>query len=341
MLIYLHGQPEATGVIRQQNADFEVEEQIDFTPTESGEHLWLWVEKEGTNTQYVAEQLAKFAGIAANDVSVAGQKDRHAVTRQWFCLRFAGKPEPAWSTWSSPSIRILKQVRHAKKLRTGGLTGNRFWIRLREVSDLKALQARFAQICNDGVPNYFGEQRFGREGQNLARAEAMFAGKRVKRQQRSLYLSAVRSHLFNQFVDARLRRCQATPVSGDVVMLAGNRSFFTVCEWDESLLARLRARDILLSAPLWGRGNSDSAPDIATLEAQIVAEQAWMAAGLEAAGLEQARRPLLLFPEQATLTVDATSQSALIEMVLPKGCFMTSVLRELLQYEDASRQHFE
>lgn len=341
MLTYLHGKPDMTGLIRQVNADFEVEELLDFTPTQSGEHLWLWVEKEGMNTLHVAEQLAQFARIAANEVSVAGQKDRHAVTRQWFCLRLAGKLEPDWSSWSQPSIRILKCVRHAKKLRTGGLIGNRFWIRLRQVSDLNGLQARFDQVCHQGVPNYFGEQRFGHQGHNLMQAKAMFAGKKVKRKQRSLYLSAVRSYLFNRFVDARLRSFQVAPLPGDVVMLAGNRSFFAVSDWDDALLARLDARDIVLSAPLWGKGQHTSIADIRKLEAAIVGEQAWMASGLEAAGLEQARRPLLLFPDKATLTLDTVNQTALIQMVLPKGCFMTSVLRELLQYDDASMQPFE
>ena len=86
-LAYLYGEPSCRALLRSSPEDFIVDEELSFTPTGAGEHLLLQVEKIGQNTQYVAKQIAAAAGLKARLVSYAGLKDRHAVTRQWFCLQ--------------------------------------------------------------------------------------------------------------------------------------------------------------------------------------------------------------------------------------------------------------
>ncbi len=93
-LTWLHGKPAATGVLKANPEDFVVVEDLGFTPDGEGEHLLVNIRKNGCNTQFVADYLAKFAGIHARSVSYAGLKDRHAVTEQWFCLHLPGKNLP-------------------------------------------------------------------------------------------------------------------------------------------------------------------------------------------------------------------------------------------------------
>ena len=173
-LAYLYGQPQATALLRQQNDDFIVEEQLNFTPTGEGEHILLFIEKIGQNTQFVAKQIAELTGLKARDISYAGLKDRHAVTRQWFCFKWPIKQELDWQAWQIEGCNILSMQRHYRKLRLGALKANHFQIRLRQVSDASNVLQRAEQVKH-GVPNYYGEQRFGIDGGNLALAKQLFA----------------------------------------------------------------------------------------------------------------------------------------------------------------------
>lgn len=338
MLTYLHGKPTAQGCIRAEVEDFFVQEQLGFEPSGAGEHVFLWIRKRSTNTNFVAEQLSKLAKVHPKDVSFAGMKDRHAVTEQWFCVRMAGKADPDWQQLNDDCIEVLRVVRHAKKLRRGTLKGNLFRIKFRNVENMAGLAARFEQLVAQGVPNYFGEQRFGHDGKNLEEALAMFAGKRIKnRNKKSLCLSAARSYLYNQIVSQRLAAHQLNPLAGDVVMLQGSNSFFHVPEWTPELLERLQSGDVGLSAPLWGRGTLPSTMQAQALEQAMAETLAPYAQGLEAAGLEQDRRRMLLHPEASSIEIDAVAQSVEVTFELPSGCFATSLLRELITYTDASQ----
>ena len=341
-LSYLHGKPQASGVLRSCPEDFIVEEFLPFEPSGDGEHVFLQIQKKGLNTQFVADELSKFSGEHPKNISYAGLKDKHAVTTQWFCVRMPGKPMLDWHQMNSEALTVVTVTKHIKKLKTGALLGNRFRLTLRDVTHIETLQERFEALCQRGVPNYFGEQRFGHGGQNLERAQEMFDGKRIKnRKQRSLYLSSVRSYLFNQTVQTRINQHKTFPLAGDIAMLKGTRSFFYVDSWDDQLQRRLQERDIVLSAPLWGRGTLESTDEARHLEEQVAEQWAWMASGLEQAGLEQERRPLLLYPEQPKLELDIQANKMMIEFTLPAGCFATSVLRELIDYRDQQKISFK
>ncbi|WP_084605359.1 tRNA pseudouridine(13) synthase TruD [Psychromonas aquimarina] len=327
---YLYGKPQSSGVFKQSCADFNVQEHLGFELTGEGEHVCLWVQKVGENTQYLARQLAKFAGIPARNVSYAGLKDRQGDTKQWFSLHIPGKITPDFSLFESEGVTILKVIRHNKKIKTGALAGNYFSIVLREISDRKALQKALSQV-EKGVPNYFGEQRFGFDGHNISAALSMFQGRKIKdRFKRSMYLSAARSYLFNQVISARIKDdLYKQPLPGDCVQFVGNRSFFPLTELDESSKQRLLDREICLTAPLWGAGELTSESDARSYETDLLSSYQELQAGLAKNGLKQERRPLLLIPEQfsSSWLDDSTVK---IDFYLPSGCYATSVIRELI-----------
>ncbi len=335
-LHYLYGKPNAKADLRTQNSDFLVQEILPFAPTGEGEHHLLHIRKDGLNTVEVAKMLSSFAHVHPKEVTYAGQKDKNAVTEQWFGVRIPGKETPDWQKINSDQLTLLSASRHGKKLRIGALAGNRFTLVLRNVSEVEDVVARLDKIAQIGVPNYFGEQRFGHEGKNIVFGRQMFTGRKVKdRKKRSMYLSAVRSNLFNLASSARLAAHGAATLAGDCVMLAGSKSYFTTEHWDETLVERLNKKDIQLSAPLWGRGEPLAQLDAAELESAALAEFSVDRDGLEQAGLNQERRTLLLEPQHLQYQVE--DNTITLKFALPSGSYATSVLRELVDYQDVQQ----
>lgn len=329
-LPFAHGTPPLTARLRSTPDDFVVEEKLGYDADGSGEHALLWVEKRGANTDWVARELAKFAGVPPLNVGFAGLKDRHAVTRQAFTVQLAGKSDPDWSALPHAEVKVLAATRHSRKLKRGALRGNRFVLVLREVQgERERAEQVLAAIAARGVPNYFGEQRFGREGGNLAQARAMFAGRRVDRAKRGILLSAARSQIFNEVLAARVEQgAWDTPLDGEIWSLAGSRSWFGPEPHSEALALRLLEGDIHPSGPLWGQGDPPTTAAAGTLEREVAAVHADLVAGLAAARMEQERRPLRLLPQNLQwrwLDGDALELS----FDLPAGAYATVVAREL------------
>lgn len=336
-LAYLHGEPTVTAVIRHQPSDFIVEETLSFTPTGQGEHVLLYVEKIGQNTQFIARQLAQAAGLKNRLVSYAGLKDRHAVTRQWFCLPWPIKQDMPWQDWQLDGAKILQVTRHQRRLKIGSIAHNRFVLTLREVSDVPALVQRLDLLAT-GVPNYFGEQRFGRNNSNLHSAARLFAGEGISdRQLRGLALSAARSMLFNQQVSQRVQQGWFARVqSGAVVQLDGSGSVFHVPEVTAEIDARLAQGDIHPTALLPGVGKAmESAAALASQEAWLAPYQAWVQALVDF-NMHLERRSVRLLPKH--LSFRSEGDTLELSFALPAGSFATAVLRELVQYQDVSRE---
>lgn len=324
--------PPLHAILRAQPEDFVVEELPGYVADGSGEHAWLWVEKRGANTEWVARQLAAFCGIPAADVGYAGLKDRHAVTRQAFSLHLPGKADPDWSLFAAEGVKLLEVSRHGRKLKRGALRGNRFVLRLREVQgDRQHAEQVTARIAAGGVPNYFGEQRFGLGGRNLEQARAMFAGRRVRREMRSLLLSAARSQIFNEVLATRVGLgTWNQAMDGDIWALAGSHSWFGPEAYTPALAARLANGDIAPSGPLWGEGEPPSADAAGALERGVAAAHPDLVAGLAAARMRHDRRSLRLLPRDLHwqwLEPDMLELS----FELPAGSYATVVVRELLQ----------
>lgn len=328
------GAPEASARVRACAEDFRVDELRDGEADGEGEHLLLHIRKRNRNTDEVVRALARCAGVRARDVSYCGLKDRVAVTTQWFSVWLPGKPDPDWSSILGEDLELLSQVRTRRKLQRGGLRGNQFTLVLREVQgDRAVLEERLATVVEHGVPNYFGEQRFGREGSNLAAAEAMFAGRRVKdRHRRGLYLSAARSLLFNEVLAVRVRDASwSRALPGEALQLAGSRSFFVAEVIDDEIASRLASGDVLPSGPLWGRGELPSMTAARAVEEDVLANHHVFRTGLEAAGLKQERRALRLPVADLQWQWLTDKQDLQLNFSLPAGCYATSMLRELIK----------
>ena len=328
---FLYGKPKSSGVYKQHCEDFIVKEDLGFELTGEGEHVCLWIQKIGENTQYLSRELAKFAEIPARNVSYAGLKDRQGDTWQWFSLHIPGKITPDFSLFESEGVTIHKVIRHHKKIKTGALAGNYFSITLRDISDKQAVEAALLKVKN-GVPNYFGEQRFGFGGFNVNSALMMFAGRKSKdRFKRGMYLSAARSYLFNQVVSQRIAdKLYQQPLLGDCVQFVGNRSFFPLPDLEQHSLQRLQSREICLTAPLWGAGELACESDAKLYETKTLQNYPDLQMGLAKNGLKQERRPLLLVAEQLSASW-LDDQTVCIDFYLPSGCYATTVLREIIQ----------
>ncbi|ANI31021.1 tRNA pseudouridine synthase D [Yersinia entomophaga] len=336
-LTWLHGQPKACGVLKANPEDFVVVEDLGFEPDGEGEHLLVRIRKNGCNTQFVADYLSRFAGIHPRLVSYAGLKDRHAVTEQWFCLHLPGKETPNMQDFQLEGCEVLEAVRQKRKLRIGSLKGNAFTLVLRDISDQQDVEARLNLIAAQGVPNYFGSQRFGRGGNNLVQARRWSNNEiRVKeRSKRSFYLSASRSAMFNLIASTRLAQNSAMQVlEGDALQLSGRGSWFVAqAEELESLQQRLDAGELNVTAPLPGDGDLGTQGAALAFEQNCLADQTELLSLLKRERVEGARRAILLRPQE--MSWDWWDEVTLeLRFWLPAGSFATSVVREIMNLDN-------
>ncbi len=333
---FVLGKPALAGELRIVPEDFEVEEIPAFEPVGKGSHLWLWVEKTGANTDWVATQLAKSAGCAARDVGYAGMKDRHAVTRQWFSLPWKPGQAPEFPDPGIEGVRVLRASLHEKKLRRGVLKGNRFQLRIRGLQgDGSGLEARLQRIAEAGVPNYFGPQRFGFGGANVSRAlRWLEQGGRLPRDKRSIYLSALRSYLFNQVLGQRVADgTWSRLLRGELAMLDGTHSIFPCETLDDTLLQRCREMDIHPTGPMPGRNGMQPSADAQAVERAVLEPYVDTIARLDQFGVDAERRSLRL-PVRG-LQWELQPNELVIGFELPAGAYATVVVRELVATEQA------
>lgn len=327
-----HGGPVGTARLRSTPDDFYVREWLGFEPDGDGDHMLLRVRKRAANTFWVAKQLARIAKCAPRDVGYAGLKDRDAVTEQAFTVPLRTAVGEAWQGIGGEGFEVVAAHRHRRKLKRGALRGNVFEIVLRDfVGAAEALGARLQAIAAHGVPNYFGPQRFGRDGQNLARALAWFAGESaapVDRLERGFAISAARSALFNALLAERVRDGTWNAlVVGDLANLDGSGSVFRVEALDEALQERCRSLDVHPSGTLWS-GASEAFAAVGELESRVAARYPLLASGLASVGLEPERRALRA--KVADLHWQIEGATVRLRFRLGRGCFATAVLHELL-----------
>ncbi|MCP5339684.1 MAG: tRNA pseudouridine(13) synthase TruD [Sinobacteraceae bacterium] len=316
-------------VLRQSAEDFVVEERLGFAPAGRGEHVLLRVRKRDANTGWVARELAALAGARPQDVGYAGLKDRRAVATQWFTVPGRRRPAAEWPGIAGEGFEVLEAHAHTRKLPRGALVGNHFALTLRDVrAEPGALEARLAVAAAEGVPNWFGPQRFGRELSNL---EALRVTVPVQRVPAGFVLSAARSLVFNAVLAARVRDGSWNRLlPGDRANLDGSNAVFAVTAVDAALEARLAALDVHPSGPLWGRGESGVAGAVAALEQQVAAEFPEALAVIAAARLEAARRPLRLAVRELHCEWLEPAQVCRVSFALRSGAFATAVMRECL-----------
>ncbi|WAE54241.1 tRNA pseudouridine(13) synthase TruD [Stutzerimonas frequens] len=327
-----HGEPCGSAVLKAVAEDFQVDEVLDIPLSGQGEHLWLWVEKRNLNTEEAAKRIARAAGVPLKIISYAGLKDRQALTRQWFSLHLPGKADPDLSAAEDGSLRLLQCVRHQRKLQRGAHSANGFRLRLTELhADHTQLDARLERIKLQGVPNYFGLQRFGYEGGNLHGARHFAAKGELpeQRNMRSRLLSAGRSYLFNRVLTERVADGSWDQARvGDLLAFTDSRSFFPAGP-DECTDPRLRILDLHPTGPLWGVGGSPAGDEIQALEDAVATNEAAVANWLAQAGMKHERR-ILRLPISGLSWHYPGPDILQLEFVLPTGCFATAVVRELV-----------
>jgi tRNA pseudouridine13 synthase len=320
-----YGEPLFAAIIRTTPADFDVTEELGFELSGDGEHDYLYIEKTGTNTEWLARQLAGYADVPAKDVGYSGLKDRHAVTRQWFSVPRWNQPD--WAAFDVDGVNILEVNRNARKLRRGAHRSNRFRIVLRgPLPNVAELEQCLVSIRDSGVPNYYGPQRFGRAVGNINLANSWAAGKRLPRHKRSIAISSARSFMFNELLAARVADNSWNRfIAGDVANLDGTGSVFDVEDVDDKLRVRCAALDIHPTALLWGDGSAD--------EAAPQGHDNWLRA-LSKARVKPARRSLRLRVMDLQWLLD--DEAVTLSFGLSRGAFATSVLREIASVTDAS-----
>ncbi|HCD9501060.1 TPA: tRNA pseudouridine(13) synthase TruD, partial [Legionella pneumophila] len=314
--------------------DFQVNELFEGQFSGEGEHIVLKIEKKGLTTEQVIKSLARLINKPIKLISYAGLKDKQALTTQWLSIHAPGEVIEGIETLEAPGWKILECTRHNKKLRPGFLSGNHFTITLRNVSDESDLIHRIEQIKFKGVPNYFGEQRFGRDGGNLIKAEEILVqGRKVKdRFLKGMYFSAARSWLYNLILSRRVKESSWNlPLLGDVIQLVGSNSIFVNDKsLDEQLLQRIGEKDVSPASPLPGRSKNLVKGTALQIINEVYAEwSAWLD-GLEKNGLEEAWRANILYAEQIEYRINQGTVE--LSFVLPAGAYATVVLRELVQY---------
>jgi len=326
-----YGEPMATGLLRVQPEDFLVEEDLGFAPAGVGQHLLVKVRKRNANTQWVARELAKIAGCRPFEVGFAGLKDRHAVAVQWFSV-----PQPRaavnWPGARGTDFQVLEAHAHTRKLPRGALAGNRFTVRIRapdgDGARLSALLApRLADITRRGVPNYFGPQRFGREGANLVRAQEGLGS--LRREERGFVLSAARSVVFNAVLAERVADGSWEHLlEGDLANLDGRGSVFAAVAEDLTLAERCERLEIHPTGPMWGAGTPATLARVLELETRVAAQFAQESQLCAAAGMAQERRSLRLAVRE--LQSGQEPDACVVCFRLARGSFATAVLRELI-----------
>lgn len=343
---YRLGKPKGHALLKAKPEDFIVTEQLGYEPSGSGEHIFLWVEKQQLNTAFVAETLAKHTGLPLRQVTYAGRKDKHAVTKQWFGLHAPKGLARPLESLDLPGFSILSTHKHNKKLKVGQLQGNHFSITLREVSEFDDIEQRLGYVQQHGVPNYYGDQRFGvrkREdgslqvGGTLELGLKMVAGEPIRnRNKHNLAISALRSALFNSMLSERIQAQFFDEVqAGDACVLVGSNSYFI--EQGETLAdsqKRYQAQDISPTAALVGKNKASVTGNMAEWEDQTLKTYEDIVTALVQRDVSSARRAIKIWPK--SLEWQRQNDKLHLKFSLPAGCFATSVLRECVQFQPAN-----
>ncbi len=321
-------------VIRSRPEDFAVVEEPLYAASGTGNHLFVEIEKRGRTTEQVARELARGCGVDPKEVGYAGRKDRHAVTRQWLSLPGV-EPERALSL-ELAGVRVLSAVRHEHKLKTGHLRGNRFEIAVVSDApcDLPALEGRARELVRRGMPNRYGEQRFGRAGDNAEAARKLFAGKSARRDRRAerFLVSALQAEVFNAVLAERLEHYDEVAL-GDLARVEASGGLFWVDDLERER-PRALAFEISATGPIFGTKVREPRGEIAALEAHVLerhgippSSELSLPRGLRALGT---RRPLRVLPRDLELTALPDGHGFRLACGLPPGAYVTVLLECLV-----------
>ncbi len=335
-LNFPYGVPQARGILKQSPEDFIVHEQLGFELSGQGEHLFIEVEKNQLTTFQLIDIIAAHCSVPARLVGYSGLKDKQAITRQWLSIQLPGFKQPPVIP-DGDNYRILNTQWHDKKLRVGVHRYNDFEVTLREVgADQEALASTIEKVKRSGFANYFGEQRFGVKQDNVEQALKILSNrhkaKRLSRNRKSLYLSALRSEIFNHILSHRIaQNVWSQPVPGDLFMLSGSQSMFSEILNDD-LICRYQELDIHSALSLMGQGESRISEQAADLEAQVLTDHDQLIEILDQQKVKRAYRANRAIAHD--LEYEFLQPSVMrIKVRLERGVFLTTLLAHLFKLE--------
>jgi len=320
--------------------DFVVDEIPAYAPSGEGTHTFVRIEKRDCNTEEVVRLLASAARVAPSEIGYAGRKDRVAIARQWLSVP---NLDPLLALeLVLPRVRVLEAARHPHKLRTGHLRGNAFEIAVRDVDAVTAARARtrLGEMANTGMPNRYGEQRFGRDGDNAIRAAALLSGRETLRDRRHarFLISALQAAVFNEVLARRPLSLAAVEL-GDVAMVQASGGLFVVEDLAREA-PRAAAFEISATGPIFGTRVLEAAGAPAQRE-----RDALQACGLDPDVVPTPPRGVRLHGARRALRVPVPDARAdfgdgilRLRFVLPPGSYATVLVEELLQPDDAARE---
>jgi tRNA pseudouridine13 synthase len=322
------------GRIKVHLEDFEVEEIPAYEPSGAGDHLFLWIEKRDVGAEFLVREMARRLAIPAGTIGVAGLKDRRAVTRQWVSIPATAADRIA--AIDGDDIRVLDSRRHGHKLRPGHLRGNRFRVLIRDAAgDPTPMLARLRE---QGMPNFYGPQRFGRDGETAALGLALLRREPAKLRGpflRKLALSAAQSALFNDYLARRLGDgLLRTVLDGEVLAKWPTGGMFVSCD-PSADQPRLEAREIIPAGPIFGRKMFAAGGVAAQREAAVLRDAGLSAESFAGFGklLTGTRRHNLVYVDD--LVAQYETDGLRLTFTLPAGSYATVLLREVMQTDVA------
>lgn len=328
--------PGVGGQIKAKMEDFEVEELPSYEPCGTGDHLYLWIEKSGVSSEHFTQMIARKVGVPVGTVGTAGLKDRHAVSRQWVSV--PKEAEPNLAKLDGEGLKVLTVSRHGNKLKPGHLKGNRFRILIRgaDRTHAEAAEQILAKIRNEGMPNYYGPQRFGRGGETADLGFKVLNGQQRQRLRPFLFkfaLSAAQSVLFNRVLANRQRDgLLRTILQGDVMMKWPAGGIF-VAEDVPAEQARFDARETVQGGPMFGSRTYPAKDVAAEREMKVLNDsglspKAFGHFGKLASGT---RRHNLVYLDD--LISEWESDGLRLTFSMPAGSYATVLLREVMKID--------
>jgi tRNA pseudouridine13 synthase len=336
--------PGISGRIRAEPEDFVVEEIPAYDRSGVGEFLFLWIEKRGMGAEHFVREVARRLGIRPGDVGTAGIKDRHAVTRQWISV--PAVVQGRLSSLDGDGIQLHGVERHSNKLKPGHLRGNRFNILVRDPLPNASEQVPqlVERIRQCGIANFYGSQRFGRDGETARLGWAILRGEppplqpggtksRVSPFLRKLALSAVQSALFNRYLAKRVSDgLMQTVLEGDVMAKWPVGGMF-VAEDVAAEQARFDRHEIVSAGPIFGKKTFAARGISAEREAEVLSEVGIDSGAFRSFGklLQGTRRHNIVYVDDLTATVE--SSGVRLDFSMPAGSYATVLLREIMKCE--------
>jgi len=338
-------------LFKQNKDDFVVTEIPLYEFSGEGEHLVLKIRKKDLATWDALEIIAKFVGCKSRDIGYAGLKDKNAMTVQSISIH--KQYEEKLKTFNHPNIKILGTTYHNNKIKVGHLKGNSFFIRLKRVNviDCRKIQSALESIVNFGMPNYFGFQRFGIDGDNYKKGKAIIDGelKEKRRNLKQMYINAYQSHLFNSWLSKRIEisklvdafepkeiyeklnlpldvvkrmKKQKHPLkimTGDLLSHYPFGKIFTI-EDLETESEKFFQRDRVPTGLLSGKRVKNSVDLAYEIEKEFEAPT----------GEDGARRFAWVFPSDVESNYKEDKNWMELKFTLPKGCYATELIAEII-----------